>query len=66
MSKQNRPLPEVLAELEAVVAWFDQEDLDVEQAITQFEKGADLAENARAQLETLENKITVLKQRFDQ
>lgn len=65
MSKSSPSLNEIMQELERVVVWFDQEDLDVEQAIKQFEKGAELAEKAREQLETLENKITVLKQRFD-
>ncbi len=65
MSKKDQNLKQQIRELEEVVAWFEQDDLDVEQAITMFEKGSKLAEEISTQLAHLENKITVLKERFD-
>lgn len=66
MSKNATNLQSQLDELERIVAWFEGSDIDIEQAIEQFEKGAEKSEAIAKQLESLENKITVLKQRFDQ
>lgn len=66
MSKQSESLREQLDELERIVTWFESEDIDIEEAIEQFEKGAAKSEAIAEQLSALENKITVLKQRFDQ
>jgi len=61
----KKPLKKKLAELEELVAWFEQEDLDIEQAIGKFETGSDLASDIRDELSTLENKITVLRKKFE-
>lgn len=55
-----------LDELEKIVQWFENDEIDVEEAIAKFEKGIERADAIKAQLETLENKISVLKTRFDQ
>lgn len=55
-----------LAQLEEVVAWFERDDIDIQEAIARFEEGSRLAEDIKKQLAQLENKITVLKERFDQ
>lgn len=66
MSAQKSDLNAKLAELEELVGWFEGEDIDIEQAVEKFEAGNKLAAEIREQLETLENKITVLSERFDQ
>ncbi len=66
MSKTNEPtLSEQLAQLDEIVAWFEQDDFDMEEALTKFEEGSKLADDIRSKLSTLENKITVLKEKFD-
>lgn len=55
-----------LAELDELIAWFDQHDFDLDEALAKFDHGVALTETIRARLDTLDNKITVLKQRFDQ
>ena len=65
MSKKEANLQEQLKDLEAIVAWFEQDDIEIEEAIAKFEEGSKLAEDIKQKLEGLENKITVLKQRFD-
>lgn len=65
MSAKEVNLQKQLEELEAIVAWFEQDDIDIEAAIAQFEKGSELADSIKEKLSTLENKITVLKERFD-
>ncbi len=65
MPEKNKSLKELMAEFESVVAWFDDDDLDVEKATKQFEKGSELAEQIKKQLETARNKIEIVKQKFD-
>lgn len=65
MSKTKK-LSEKLAELDKLVSWFDNEDLDIDEAIEKFDEVGTLTGDIKAELEVLENKITVLKQKFDQ
>jgi exodeoxyribonuclease VII small subunit len=59
-------LQQQLAELDDVLAWFDNPDIDLDEALAKFDHGVKLAEAAKEKLTKLENKIIVLKQRFDQ
>lgn len=65
-SKNETSLQQQLAELDDVLAWFDRPDVDLDEALAQFDRGVKLAEAAKTKLTQLENKITILKQRFDQ
>ncbi len=62
----EQPLQAQIDELEALIAWFEQDDVDLEEAIAKFEQGSELAGAIKERLGALENKITVLKQRFDE
>lgn len=64
MSQKN--LRAKLDELQEVVASFEHDELSVEEALQQFEKGRALSEDIEKQLAELKTKITVLKERFDQ
>lgn len=66
MSNKTHSLSELLAELNELVAWFDQPDIDVDEALKKFEHGVKLTEAIKKRLSEAENKITVLKQKFDQ
>lgn len=66
MSESKKSLSKQLADLDALMAWFDQADIDLDEALKKFDEGVKLAEQIRKQLAEAENKITVLKQRFDQ
>lgn len=55
-----------LAELDELLAWFDQPDLDLDQALKKFDQGVKLTEDIKQHLATFENKVTILKKRFDQ
>ncbi|HET9411551.1 MAG TPA: exodeoxyribonuclease VII small subunit [Candidatus Saccharimonadales bacterium] len=55
-----------LAELDELLAWFDQPDLDLDQALQKFDQGVKLTEDIKQHLATFENKVTILKKRFDQ
>jgi len=64
--QKNKILRDQLAELDALIAWFDQDDFDLDEAMQKFDEGIALTEAIKKRLSQLENKITVLKQRFDQ
>jgi len=63
--KSKPKLQEQLAELDELLAWFDQPDIDLDQALKKFDEGVALAETIKKRLVTFENKVTILKQRFD-
>ncbi len=65
-SKSEPTLQQQLTELDDVLTWFDRPDIDLDEALQKFDHGVKLAESAKAKLSQLENKISVLKQRFDQ
>jgi len=61
MSKVNKTLKELLAEFNDVVIWFNEgEDLDLEEAIVQYEKGAELAAMIKKKLGQAKNEIEVV------
>jgi exodeoxyribonuclease VII small subunit len=63
---KNKPtLQDQLAELDELLAWFDQSDLDLDQALAKFDQGVKLTEEIKDRLATFENKVTILKKRFD-
>lgn len=65
MSKTENNIQDQLSKLEAIVAWFEHDDIDVEEAIAKFEEGNKLADAIKEKLAGLENKITIIKDRFD-
>jgi exodeoxyribonuclease VII small subunit len=54
---------ELKAELDDVMAWFSGagQDLDVDQAIKQYQKGMELVKQLEKQLKAAENKVTKVK-----
>lgn len=63
----NKPtLQSQLQELDDLLGWFDQPNVDLDEALKKFDHGVKLTENIKQHLTTLENKVTVLKKRFDQ
>lgn len=65
MSAKKNDLNQKLEELEKLVAWFEDDDIDIEEAVEKFETANALAAEIREELANLENKITVLNERFD-
>lgn len=66
MSDKSSSIEAQLKQLESIVASFEDGEISIDAAIAQFEKGAELAEKIKERLGVLENKITVLKDRFDE
>ena len=63
---KNDSLQDQMTQLDELLAWFDKPDIDLDQALQKFDEGVELTEKLKKRLETLENKITILKERFDQ
>ena len=64
MPEQSKNLRQSLDEFETIVEWFNQDDLDIDQAISKFEEGSKLAETIKQQLATAKNKIEIVKADF--
>ncbi len=64
--KSNSSLKQQLAALDEILDWFDQPDIDLDEALKKFDEGVRLADEAKHKIVQLENKITILKQKFDQ
>ena len=58
-------LSELMEQLEAIVDWFNAEDVDIDQATTEFDQGVKLAEVIRQRLAATENKINQIKLRLN-
>lgn len=66
MSKQNKTIQEKMRELDALVAWFDGEEFNLEEAMGVYKKAEALAESIEKELVEYKNEIIVLKKKFDQ
>ncbi len=65
MSAANKSLQDQLDELDKIIDWFNQDDFDIDEAMQKFNQGVELAETVKERLENMENKIQILKDRFD-
>ena len=66
MSKQNKTIAEMRAELSELLAWFESDEFSVEMASEKFTEAEKLAIDIERELMEAKNTITVLKRRFDE
>ncbi len=68
MSEKNdqKTIQQQIDELNKLMEWFEQNDVDVEEALKKFEEADTLAAEIEKRLSALENEVTVLKERFDE
>ena len=58
MSEAKEPtFEELMKELDGIVAWFEDEQLDLDVAVEKYERGAQLADELKKRLKKTENKI---------
>lgn len=62
--RNDTSLNDQLHELDELIAWFDQDDFDLDEALKRFDQGVKLTEEIEERLKKLENKITVLREKF--
>ncbi|MBF8280919.1 MAG: Exodeoxyribonuclease 7 small subunit [Candidatus Magasanikbacteria bacterium] len=63
-SKKPVDFAKDFAELEKIVAWFEKDDVDLEEAFKKFETGLELAAGLKEYLQTVENRVTEIKKKF--
>lgn len=61
MPKEKFNFAEAYKKLEQITAWFEKENIDLEEGIEKFEQGAKLVKELKEYLEKMENKIKELK-----
>jgi exodeoxyribonuclease VII small subunit len=54
-----------LKELEAITAWFESEQVDLNEALAKFERGMELSDQLKKELQDVENRVEKIKQKFD-
>ena len=64
-TKKTKNLQDKIAELGDMVAFFDTDDFDIEQALEKYKAAEKLSEEIREQMSEVKNEINVLKERFD-
>lgn len=66
MSQENKlTIAEKTALLDTLVAWFDSDDFELEQALDKFSEAEKLAADIEADLLSLKNDIEVVKAKFN-
>lgn len=55
-----------LEELERIVAWFESENVDIDQALEKFQRGMELVSHLEQWLEEAENTVQEITETFDQ
>ncbi len=51
-------------ELEEITAWFEREEVDLEEGLKKFERGLELAALCESRLKEVENKVSEIKVKF--
>ena len=64
-AKNNSSIAEKTTRLNELVAWFDSDEFELEQALDKFSEAETLAAEIEKDLSALKNNITVVKQSFD-
>lgn len=65
MTKKNDTYKQLSEELDEVLAKLQSEELDVDEAMTYYERGMEIVQQLEAQLKVAENKVTKIKADFD-
>ncbi len=65
MSATNpKTVSEKLEKLEALLAWFESEEITVEEALTKYEEALILSKELEAQLQNVKNQVEIIKKKF--
>jgi exodeoxyribonuclease VII small subunit len=54
-----------LKELEEITTWFESDSVDLDQALSKYERGMTLAAELKQHLAEVENRVEKIKQKFD-
>lgn len=60
-----KKISELQAELEEIIAWFESDEVDIDQAEQQYKRGLEVTKELESKLKEAKNNINKLKQTFD-
>jgi exodeoxyribonuclease VII small subunit len=66
MSNQKLNFTQSMKRIEEINEWFENEDLDLEEALTQLKEGKQLIKSCQDRLKTIENEFEELKIDFEE
>lgn len=66
MSSKTTDFKQQLEELEQIVDWFESSEVDIDQAISKFERGMELAAALEKQLADTETKVEEITRKFQE
>jgi exodeoxyribonuclease VII small subunit len=55
-----------LKELEQITQWFESTNVDLDEGLVKFERGMELAAQLKDHLQSVENRVEKIKQRFNE
>jgi len=55
----------LMGELEAIVSWFERDDIDISEALDKYEEGLEKIQAIEKQLEAAKVKVEKIEKRFD-
>jgi exodeoxyribonuclease VII small subunit len=64
-ANDNQQFGAKLKELETITEWFESDEVDLNEALAKFERGMQLANELKKELQQVENRVEKIKQRFD-
>ncbi len=64
MPKKEFNFGKAFEELETIMAWFEKEEVDLDEGLKKFERGLELAAACKATLTEVENKVEKIKTKF--
>lgn len=64
MAKKHSSFAEAFQELEAITAWFESAEVDLDEGLKKFERGLELAQVCKQKLTEVENRVVDLKKKF--
>lgn len=66
MSAKKTNIQENMKQLEAIVEWFESDDVDIDEALQKYEEGLKLVSELQTDMKTAKNKFTKLQKSFAQ
>lgn len=64
--KKSATFGEAFTELEKITADLESDSLDLDQALTKFERGLALSQQLKDKLRTVEQRVEKIREKFDQ
>lgn len=63
-NQKNETIAEKLEKLETLLAWFESEEITVEEALKKYEEALQLSKELEEQLQNAKNQVEVIKKKF--